>query len=209
MKSLPKTWSVIVAFAIIHAVDPNSSQVQAGNWPVVRSLRETRTFTNVGKDNVDTPLRALIKDSAGVSVYSVICHSGNYEGRGEINFSGDFQCALFAVKGEARTSGNLLAVDAKDERSADWWNRGRMRSAQLRGEWLAYPEYSTMRHFKLRGMRFTMRYWDIEWSASKDQQGNPRLGQFAFSLDVSPDRTAHTNAAQRAVGPEPPAQCYP
>ena len=84
-----------------------------------------------------------------------------------------------------------------------------MRSAQLRGECLAYPEYSTMRHFKLRGMRVTMRYWDIEWSASKDQQGNPRLGQFAFSLDVSPDRTAHTNAAQRAVGPEPPAQCYP
>ena len=48
-----------------------------------------------------------------------------------------------------------------------------MRAAQLRGKCLAYPEYSTDRHFKLRGMLITLQFSGMEWSAARDQQGNP------------------------------------
>jgi len=85
-----------------------------------------------------------------------------------MNLSGDFQCGLFALKGTTRTSGNLLAADTKNELSTDWWNRGRMRAAQLRGECLKHPEYSTDRRFKLRGMLLTLRIADVKWSTRKD-----------------------------------------
>jgi len=57
---------------------------------------------------------------------------------------------IVCIEGERVITGNLLAANTSDERSTDWWNRGRMRSSQLLGECLAYPEYSTDRNFKLR-----------------------------------------------------------
>jgi hypothetical protein len=164
---------------------------------------------NPGRDNADTPFLALIKDSKGVPIYKLECHNGNYENESEFNFSGDFHCALFAVKGDTLKSGDLLAANTKNEGSTDWWNRGRMFSDQLRGECLAYPEYSNIRHFKVRGMLVTLRFTDIEWSASKDKQSNPLLGKFTFILDAVPDKTAHSQTAELPRGPKPPTTCYP
>jgi hypothetical protein len=209
MKPPSQFWSLIVGYAVIGTMSPFSLRAQGNNWPVVQHLHETRTFMNPGGDNADTPFLALIKDSEGVPIYRVECHNGNYEDESEIDFSGDFQCALFAVKGDTLKSANLLAANTRDERSTEWWNRGRMRSAQLRGECLAYPEYSAVRHFKLRGMLITLRFTDIEWSATKDQQNNPLLGKFTFTLDVVPDKTARSRSAERAAGPRPPRSCYP
>ena len=132
-----------------------------------------------------------------------------------MRFSGDFQCALFAVGESGDSTGNLLAANTKDEQSTAWWNRGRMRLAQLRGVCLAYPEYSTVRHFKLRGMVITLRFTDIGWSATKDQQNNPLLAKFTFTLDVVPDKAARgprdeqTERVASPKGPKPPSSCYP
>lgn len=135
---------------------------RASKWPVIQRLEEKRVFMNPGQNNADTPFVALIKDNSGVPVYKLECHNGNYEDESEMNFSGDFQCALFAYNGTTRVSGNLLAANTRNELSTDWWNRGRMRSAQFRGECLKYPEYSTARHFKLRGMLLTLRFTDVQ-----------------------------------------------
>lgn len=180
---------------------------QTTTWPHVQALHESHAFIEASRGK-DTPFLAFIKNASGVPVYKVECHNGNYEDESEINFSGVFQCALFGVSGGKETTGNLLAVNNKDEQSTDWWNRGRMLSHQLRGECLAYPEYSTLRHFKIRGMLLTLRFTDMEWSTTKDQQG-PLLEKFTFTLDVVPDGTALSSTAEPAAGPMPPTSCYP
>ncbi|MGH9326727.1 MAG: hypothetical protein ACRD2B_08605 [Terriglobia bacterium] len=182
---------------------------QASKWPVIRPLGGKKVFINPGQDNADTPFTAFIKDRDGAPVYKLECHNGNYEDESEMNFSGDFQCALFAVKGTTRTSGNLLAADNKKELSTDWWNRGRMRAAQLRGECLKYPEYSTDRRFKLRGMLLTLRFADVKWNPRKDQQNEPRLAGFTFLVRVVPDESAQSSRAELPAGSKPPSACYP
>jgi hypothetical protein len=157
----------------------------------------------------DTSLLAYIRDTKGTPIYKLECHSGNYDDQTEMNFSGDFQCALFAVKNGVLASGNLLAADTKNGRSSDWWNRGRMRSEQLRGECLRFPEYSSARHFRLRGILLTLRFTEVRWSSAKDNLGNPLIVGFTIMADVVPDAGAHSARAERAPGPAPPAACYP
>lgn len=182
---------------------------QVSKWSVIRPLEEKRVFINPGENNTDTSFMAFIKDNDGVPVYKLECHNGNYNDESEMNFSGDFQCALFAVKGTTRTSGNLLAADTKNELSADWWNRGRMRAAQLRGECLKYPEYSTDRRLKLRGMLLTLRFTDVKWGPRKDQQNEPVLAGFTFILKAVPDESVQSSRAEVPTGPKPPTACYP
>lgn len=182
---------------------------QASKWPVIRLLEEKKVFINPGQNNADTPFVAFIKASDGVPAYKLECHNANYEDESEMNFSGDFQCALFAVKGTTRTSGNLLAADTKNELSTDWWNRGRMRAAQLRGECLKYPEYSTDRRFKVRGMLLTLRFADVKWGTRKDQQSEPVLAGFTFLVKAVPDESAQSSRAELSPGPKPPSACYP
>jgi hypothetical protein len=181
---------------------------QRPEWPAFQPLHEARTFVGLASGS-DAPVLLFIKNAAGVSIYRLVCHSGNYDGDTEYNFSGTFQCALFAVRGDKATSGNLLAANTKDEQSTDWWNRGRMKAAELRGECLAYPEYSTVRHFKLRGMLITFRFDNVEWSTTSNQQHDSVISKFTFSLDVVPDNSAHSSVAELAQGPKPPASCYP
>jgi hypothetical protein len=181
---------------------------QTGKWPVIRSLEEKQVFINPGQNNADTPFVAFIRSSNGVPVYKLECHNGNYEDEPEMNFSGDFQCALFAVHGATRTSGNLLAADTKDELSTDWWNRGRMRAAQLRGDCLKYPEYSTYRQFRLRGMLLTLRFAEIQWR-DKNGQNDPQLARFTFIFKAIPDKSARSSRAEVVTGPKPPESCYP
>jgi hypothetical protein len=176
---------------------------------MVQPLEAKHVFRDLGTEDADTPFVAFIKSERAVPAYKLECHNGNYENGSEMNFSGDFQCALFAVKGTTPTSGNLLAADTKNELSTDWWNRGRIRAAQLRGECLTYPEYSTDRHFKLRGMLLSLRFADMQWGPRKDQQKNPVLTGFTFILKVVPDESSLSSRADVVTGPKPPKACYP
>jgi hypothetical protein len=204
MKTALKACAFI--FAVICAVGLSA---EANKWPTIQSLEEKRVVTDLAKEGADTPVVTFIKDVGGVPVYKLECHTGNYDNESEINFSGDFQCALFAFRGTTLTSGDLLAADTKDELSTDWWNRGRVRSAQLQGECLRYPEYSTDRRFKLRGMLVTLRLTDTKWSDLKDKQGNPLLAGFTLNLKVDPDESAHSSRSELVAGPKPPTSCYP
>jgi hypothetical protein len=195
-----------VALVMITAV---SMLAEPNRWPVIQCLAEKHIFNNAGANGSDTPVVAFIKDTQGVPVYKLECHNGNYDDESEMTFSGDFQCALFAIKASTLTSGDLLAADTKNELSTDWWNRGRMRAAQLRGECLKYPEYSTDRRFKLRGMLLTLCFTDMKWGPREDQQTEPLLAGFTFILKVIPDESAQSSRAEVVAGPKPPTACYP
>ena len=209
MRQPTKIWSWVVGYAIIGLLGALGLRAQVRGWPAIRPLRQAHTFVSPGEHGEDTPFLAFIRDTRGVPVYKFECHNGNYDDQSEMNFSGDFQCALFAIKGRRLTSGDLLAANTKDELSTDWWNRGRVLSRQFRGKCLAYPEYSTDRRFRFRGMLIAMRFTDIAWSARKDQQGNPMLAKFTFTLDVVPDRGAQSSRAELPAGAKPPTSCYP
>ena len=204
MRPLLKSYSFVFV-----ALLATSLSAQSSKWPSVQPLEDKHAVSNLGEHGADTPIVALIKGTDGVPVYKLECHTGEYDDETEINFSGDYQCALFAVKGTSFTSGDLLAADTKDELSTDWWNRGRVRAAQLRGKCLRYPEYSTDRKFKLRGMLVTLRLTDIQWNSRKDQQGNPMLAGFMLVLKVAPDASAHSSRSELVTDHKPPTSCYP
>jgi hypothetical protein len=204
MKTPVKIFSFILA--MVFAIDLSA---EVNKWPVIQPLQAKRAFRYLGTGDADTPFLAFIKSEKGAPAYKLECHNGNYESGSEMNFSGDFQCALFAIKGSTLTSGDLLAANTNNELSTDWWNRGRMRSAQLRGECLKYPEYSTDRRFRLRGMLLTLRFTDMQWGPRKDRQNNPLLTGFTFIFKAVPDESALGSRAEEVTGPKPPEACYP
>lgn len=202
--------SILTGFIVIWmAIWTVALPARAENWPVVRPLLAVRTIKHLETHGSGTSFVAFIKNTQGDPVYKLECRNGNYTDTSEIDFSGAFQCALFAVHGSSVTSGNLLAADTKNELSTDWWNRGRMRSTQLRGKCLQYPEYSTDRHFELRAMRLTLRFTSMKWSRSNPQQGPPQLSGFKFTFKVAPDKSVKSSRAQVPASPKPPKGCYP
>jgi len=122
-----------------------------------------------------------------------------------MSFSGDFQCALYALQGGRVASGNLLADSTHDQQTSDWlFNRGRMLSVQLSDRCGAYPEFGLVRHFRVRGMRVTLEFEDLQWSTSNGQEG---LDQFTVDLTVEPDLGALAETSEMAGAPRPPTGC--
>ena len=170
-------------------------------WTPPQPLHAEYRFVHP-KPGEDRPFSVFLLDAAGHKLYKFECHAGSYDDTSEMSWSGDLQCALFPYKIDTVTPVNVLAVDSRDEQSVDWWNRGRLLAKQLQGDCLQYQEYSTLRHFKLRGMDLTLGYSDISWQGGK-------LEKFTLSLDVTPDADAKSPMAEPAEGDRPPKACYP
>jgi len=202
-----KTFLVIL-FAAIFSLPPSFAE-EAQPWPRIRTLSKEWRIEGTAVTDEKTFAIAYIEALDGTPVYKFECHDGNYSDQSEMNFSGDFQCALFSVKDGKLTSGNLLASDTKNEVSADWWNRGRMRSEQLRGECRKYAEYSTIRHFKLRGMLITLGFSDVKWTSKDGSKNNPSLNGYTVTFTAVPDKSANSSKAAPVGGPLPSKSCYP
>jgi hypothetical protein len=201
--------------AVLGAV---SLKAQAQAWPIVQPLSAAVTFTNPGKNGTDTPFTAVIRDTGGKIAYTVECHNGNYDDESKINFSSDFQCALFSNGRDTlqETDFNLLVSPTKLEESSDDYNRAVMISQQLAGECADYPEYGAVRTFRLRGMLVTFKFTDLQWappspapSIPRAYSGYSRLRAFTFTLSVARDPTAKTPRAEIVHIRRPPAFCYP
>jgi hypothetical protein len=175
------------------------------DWPIILPAHASAVFANLAHDSIDTPFSMGITDAAGRLAYRVECHNFYYNNDEKIDYSGDFQCALYAAHGD--TVVNLLASATKDEQSSDWFNRGRMLASQLAGRCGSYPEYGAIRHFRLRDMRVTFEFDNLEWAPSTGAK--PRLNGFMFTLSVNPDTSAHSSQATVVHVRKPPASCDP
>ncbi len=174
-------------------------------WPPVLPVHRVFTFIHPGQGGRDTPALVLVPRQEGGTVYKLECHNGNYNDESEMSFSGDFQCALYALQGGRVASGNLLADSTHDQQTSDWlFNRGRMLSVQLSDRCGAYPEFGLVRHFRVRGMRVTLEFEDLQWSTSNGQEG---LDQFTVDLTVEPDLGALAETSEMAGAPRPPTGC--
>lgn len=183
-----------------------SPGAQVPAWPVVKPSHGQYEYVRPQQPATDNiPYQFYIDDTSGKHAYRLECHHDYDDEDYEIRFSGDYQCVLFVFIKDTVSAVNLLAVDKPAEQGNDWHNRGRVLAAQFRGDCLNYPEYSTARHFRLRGMVLTLGFSDIAW----DPANVHKLDKFKMTVDVIPDTSAREEFAAPADGPAPPAACYP
>jgi hypothetical protein len=199
-------WIALLA-ALPHITDPArqpSQQPQTGPapWPVLKALHEQFTFEAPEAPGVDQPFVLRLDDTAGTGHYQLECHTGEFGENNLLDWSGLYQCALFPINGDSITAVDLLAADTREEQRDDGWNRGRVLAQQFHAPCVSYPEYSTLRHFKLRGFDLTLAFTDVAWSG-------PRIGKFTLHVEVAPDPDAKSDVAATASGDRPPRACYP
>lgn len=197
--SLMRTFVCASTFFVLQLAVGQSKQT----WPKVQPFSHEWHILDASK--ADTPVLAYIRDVAGQPAYKLECHSGLYEDESKINFSGTYQCALFAFKDGHRASWNLLAD--RNHRDTDWNNRGRMMAQQLEESCGDTPGYGTHRVFMLRGMRLELVFKDLKWeSASGTQAGERQLNSFTFVATAQPDSKAWSPQAAPTKTP-PPSSC--
>lgn len=174
-------------------------------WPKIQPFSHEWHIPNASKPDADTPVLAYIQDEAGQPAYKLECHSGDYSNQSEMNFSGTYQCALFAQKDGHNVSWDLLAD--RDHQDSDWDNRGRMIAQQLEGSCGETPGYGTHRSFTLRGMRLELTFKDLNWQPSSGAQaGKRQLDSFTLAATVRPDPKAMIAQAEALKTP-PPRSC--
>ncbi|MFI4920994.1 MAG: hypothetical protein ACHQAZ_05065 [Gammaproteobacteria bacterium] len=193
---------------LVMLTNPGTPHSPTDGWPVIQPLHAEYVFVAPKYPGLDTPFVLYLKDQDDTQRYKFECHDGEYTDDSVMKFSGDFQCALFGFKGMTVSAVNLLAADTREEQRDDGWNRGRVRAQQLRGSCLDYPEYSTLRHFRLEGMALTLSITHVEWNPAQGSK-SPTLAGFTFDVDAVPDKDAKSPMAERAEGPRPPRACYP
>ena len=201
MRRSVKTCSIVLAM-----VSTMSLLAEGKNWPTIQQTEGKQTYLRPGKEGTDTPFLLLLKSTEGVPLYKLECHNGNYEDSSEINFSGDFQCVLFAIKDDTRTSWNLLATGESTEQETDWLNRGRMTANQLWGQCGTFTEFGRIRHFKLRGILLTFEFTDLRWSPIANRR-QPQLEKFTFKVSAVPDKSAQSAIAESVDVSAPPSSC--
>ncbi|HXB27481.1 MAG TPA: hypothetical protein VNV25_22320 [Gemmatimonadaceae bacterium] len=175
-------------------------------WPEVLPVHRTFAFVHPGQNGADTPASLFVISVDGDTAYKMDCHNGNYDDDSEINFSGDFQCALFALQRGVKASANLLADSSRDQQTSDWlFNRGRILAIQLWGQCGTYAEYGLVRHFRVRGMRVTLEFGNLRWSTVGPDKS--QLDQFTVDLSVVADSSANSETAQVVEVSRPPRGC--
>jgi hypothetical protein len=151
-------------------------------WPRVAELDTLFVIADATHPHVKT----FIRSPSGKPLYLFICRQGDDpEAPGDINYSGDLDCRLMPA--ELREVEENLLVE--DHKVAAWYSRGRMFAQHLRGACADYPEYGLVRHFRLRGMRITMRFTHALFSEQRE------LRSYQLQVAVVNDPTARRDIA--------------
>ena len=176
-------------------------------WPEIRPVHTAHSVVVPQDADADVPFSVDITGTDGRALYRIECHR-SFTSRTNIHYSGDYQCGLFAHGPNGWAAWTLFAANTRNESSADWWNRGRMRAIQLKsdGPCNGFPEFGAVRHFRLRGMLITLTYSKLHWSST--QESGSDLRQFTINIDAQNDRNAKAPTPAPGAG-SPPRACYP
>jgi len=157
-------------------------------WPQINPVTQSFLISDPSKPFVKT----FIKTVDGKEFYLFICRNGEDKTHGEdFNYSGAIDCRLMEAEGGEKER-NLL-VESKD--LSPWYSRGRMFFEELYGDCANYPEYGHIRHFKLRQMKITMEFNDVQFKKDKNEL-LPLVTSYSLRLTVEPDKTAKTEIAE-------------
>jgi hypothetical protein len=169
-------------------------------WPEVEPLQRSFYFADASKAAV----KLLIDGASGKPLYRLECHTGDYEGDPNFNYSGAFDCKLIPLNPDDAYN-DLLGPDP-----LGWEvdNRAAIIAEDLVGRCADYPEHGRVRHFRLRDMKLTFVYSDLHLEKWPPEGPTgirlPRLLSFRFSVRVEPDPTAVSTIAEPVPFAEPP-----
>ena len=202
--SLNRALAIRVVCMLVGAASPTAAQ--GAHWPTIQPVGVTRTYDVSGRRPADTPLRLIVRDVSGSPAYRLECHNGNYNDTSEYNYSGDFQCALFALRRDSPASWNLLATSDPVQQGSDWMNRGRVLAWQLYGACGGVPDYGRTRRFRMRHMQLMIQFKNIRWSAGR-RPLDPGLDGFTVTVQAHPDPRARSASAEPAPSRSDPEAC--
>jgi hypothetical protein len=169
-------------------------------WPQVVRLEVNYKFPIASQADVDLP----ISSSAGETLYRFRCLPDFPSKNGTIAGLG---CYLIPANGhdEGLESATLLNDNPEEQRIAH--GRGQMWTDFVRGNCASYPEYGAERHFRLRGMKITVRMTDVKFGPNKEFQDSARtvrtIASFELAVNVVPDRDA-VSAVSEPISVSPP-----
>lgn len=169
-----------------------SEPVWAVHWPEIQPKREVFQFNDPDRAVV----RTIISDIKGRPLYLFACRTGEDRSVPDIIYVGDLDCRLLpAARGEVED--NLLL---EEHGGKAWFSRGRMHAHELFGACGSYPEYGRTRHFRLRGMRLTLEFFDAEFAIVPPPRSaeppSSRLKSYKLRFTVERDPSASRDIAE-------------
>lgn len=157
-------------------------------WPTIRPI-DQKVEVDLTRSLVD--FRLPILSGHGRPLYWLRCLGGStarldalgdHDGN---NYVAPLACVL-VVQADGWNASLLSEDDA-----AVWYSRGQYHGNDLFGECGRYPEFGTLRHFRLRGMKITLSAENIVVRQHND------VTRFTLHVRVEPDPSAHTANAER------------
>lgn len=183
-----------------------SANKDSFTWPSVVAVKQIYHFD--GLPGIEPKVDFNISGSNGRPLYRMLCHSGDYKGVFDLQYSdeqfdfiGAFDCHLFPLYNSEQVSWNLLITDPLDVR--DTWSRAFLWGPDVSRECAEYPEFGAIRHIRLRGMQIVFRYSDVVFSGQNYSNGAPIVKSFRLDITVTPDPEAVSSIANQ-VGVERP-----
>ena len=170
-------------------------------WPEVVPLQKSVYFADAHRAEA----KFTVTGTDETPLYLIECHTWEYEGDRDFDYSGDFECRLKSLYSKD-TYSTLFTDNPKQSR--DWESRARFLAEELVGKCGDYPEYGRVRHFRLRGMKITLTMDDLRFKVSNGsdaaKQQRPQLDSFLFGLQVESDPSALSAIAEPVPFAEPP-----
>jgi hypothetical protein len=191
---------IVIVLASAGSVLANGSPPHR-SWPAIAPYSQEFSFPDGKSANASV----IIKDTNGHPLYRLECHTFTYSDP-DFDYSGDFECRLVSLYSKEPWS-TLLTDDPQQTR--DWQSRGRFLAAELEGTCGKYPEYGTVRHFRLRAMQLTLEISNFKLlpkDVAKSGSGEslPRFQSFRLHIKAAPDISATSEIAERPAVPESP-----
>jgi hypothetical protein len=172
------------------------------DWPRVAPLSESFFFPDASKAGAKLYIRGI----NGEPIYVLECHTYGYEGNSKFDYSGDFECSLGSIYPVHDSYSTLLTYDPIQTR--DWESRARVFAEELYEACADYPEYGRERNFRLRGMKLSFKFSDVQFTRDRLVGDRPRgslaLRSFRFDVQVVADPTAVSQIAEDVPFEEPP-----
>src|SRR2546425_535205 len=161
-------------------------------WPRVQPVVESFYFRDASKAWV----RLFIRDNAGKLLYRLECEPGFTSDVAV----GNFECYMNSPSSVHEPDLSLLNEDPLDGAVAH--SRGEIWAEHLEGNCANYPGWGTVREFRLRGMRVSLRLNRIELVRRPNpvRGGRPTevpfIRRFGLNVEVAADPTALSAVAE-------------
>jgi hypothetical protein len=194
--------TIWISLALATIVNAGAEQAKLREWPDVAPLEVSVYFADVSKAAV----WFKIVDHKGKAQYILQCYNWRSSRDPEFDYSGDFECRLTSAYAKEKYS-TVLTDDLRQSR--DWQSRGRVLAEELAGKCAEYPEYGRVRNFRLRKMKITFSFDELEFKDFQSPDGRNvkrrELQALRFTLRIQPDSGARSEIAEVVPFAYPPA----